>query len=285
MPAPENLNDLQSVLRMNAELVTTVEQLQQTNRQLREELDLYRRKFFGQSSERHVEDDSQLYLFDSDSDSEAMAEIEEELQEQPTPPRRRRRKKKSEKLPAHLPRRIIEADVAANQRDCPCCGEEMPITGTDINERLDMEPAKSLAGRPRRCPAVITILTTCLTSPRVVVVMDLRIFYRTFAVTRWSMHTEFMRVSTWEAVAGSWHAAATRMRAGSLSKRSPMTRSPVRVRCRFIAASTTSRIALVIFRWPIAWSCGSRNRLGSCKIFALGCWRRTMTGECFPRAR
>ena len=30
---------------------------------LREELGLFRRKFFGRSSERHVEDDSQLHLF------------------------------------------------------------------------------------------------------------------------------------------------------------------------------------------------------------------------------
>ena len=64
MTAPEKQDDLQSVLRFNAELIETVEQLQKVNQQLREELNLYRRKLFGQSSERHAEDDSQLHLFD-----------------------------------------------------------------------------------------------------------------------------------------------------------------------------------------------------------------------------
>jgi serine phosphatase RsbU (regulator of sigma subunit) len=64
MAAPEKQVDLQSVLRFNAELIETVEQLQKRNQELREELELYRRKLFGQSSERHVEDESQLHLFD-----------------------------------------------------------------------------------------------------------------------------------------------------------------------------------------------------------------------------
>lgn len=64
MAAPENHGDLQSVLRVNAELTETVEQQQKTIQRLREEIDLYRRKLFGRSSERHVEDDAQLHLFD-----------------------------------------------------------------------------------------------------------------------------------------------------------------------------------------------------------------------------
>lgn len=140
MAAPEKQDDLQSVLRFNAELVETVEQLQKANRQLRDELDLYRRKLFGQSSERHVEDDSQLHLFDV---GEPVGEEDEDDEPDPLEPgKKRRRKKKSEKLPAHLKRKIIEADVSPKERMCSCCGEEMPIIGTDISERLDLIPAE-----------------------------------------------------------------------------------------------------------------------------------------------
>jgi transposase len=139
MAAADNNHDLQSVLRINAELIDTVEQQQKTIQQLREELNLYRRRLFGKSSERRVEDDSQLYLFDV-GDQQADSETEE--QEPKEKPRGRRRKKKSEKIPDHFKRKIIEADVPPQQRICSCCGEEMPIVGTDISKRVDLIPAE-----------------------------------------------------------------------------------------------------------------------------------------------
>ena len=147
MAAPKKKDDLQSVLRFNAELVETVEHLQKVNQQLREELNLYRRKLFGQSSERHIEDDSQLHLFDVDQATEETVEVEPEP---PEPPKCRRRRKKSEKLPEHLRREIIEADVSEDQRMCGCCGEEMPIFGTDVTERLDLIPAELFVLEIRR---------------------------------------------------------------------------------------------------------------------------------------
>ena len=72
MAAPEKQDDSESVLRFNAELVEAVEQLQKVNQQLREELDLYRRRLFGQSSERHIEDDSQLQR-DAERESRRLA--------------------------------------------------------------------------------------------------------------------------------------------------------------------------------------------------------------------
>jgi transposase len=147
MAAPKKQDDLQSVLRFNTELIETVEQLQKVNQQLREELNLYRRKLFGQSSERHVEDDSQLHLFDV---GEPASEDEDDEPDPPKPREKRRRKKKSEKLPAHLKRKIIEADVSPKERMCSCCGEEMPIIGTDISERLDLIPAELFVWEIRR---------------------------------------------------------------------------------------------------------------------------------------
>jgi len=147
MAAPENKDDLPSVLRINAELIETVERLHKANAQLREELNLYRRKFFGRSSERHIEDDSQLHLFDVGDQQPENEDAEDEPEGEP---RRRRRKKKSEKLPDHLKRKVIEADVSAQQRICSCCGEEMPIIGTDISERLDLIPAELFVWEIRR---------------------------------------------------------------------------------------------------------------------------------------
>lgn len=39
-------------------------------------------------------------------------------------------------------REIIEADVSPEERMCSCCGDEMPIIGTDVTERLDLIPAE-----------------------------------------------------------------------------------------------------------------------------------------------
>lgn len=139
MTAPEKQDELRSLQRFNDELVKTVEDQQKTIDGLREELDLFRRKLFGQSSERHVEDDSQLHLFEVGEQHEPH---EDDEPDPPIPPKRRRRKKKPEKLPDHLRREVIEADVSDEERMCSCCGEEMPIIGTDITERLDLIPAE-----------------------------------------------------------------------------------------------------------------------------------------------
>lgn len=149
MTAPENNSDLPSVLRFNAELINTVQQQQKTIEQLREELALYRRKLFGRSSERFVDDESQLRLFETGDEPTNGDEIEDD-QENDSPKKRRRRKKKSEKIPAHLKRKVIEADVSPQQRMCSCCGEEMPIIGTDITERVDLIPADLFVWEIRR---------------------------------------------------------------------------------------------------------------------------------------
>jgi transposase len=149
MTAPENRNDLQSVLRLNAELVETVQQQQKTIEQLREELAFYRRKLFGKSSERFIDDESQLRLFETGDEQDRGDETEDE-QEEDSKPKRRRRKKKSEKIPEHLRRKVIEADVSPEERMCSCCGDEMPIIGTDVTERVDLIPAELFVWEIRR---------------------------------------------------------------------------------------------------------------------------------------
>ena len=88
------------------------------------------------------------HLFDIGD--QASEEDDDDDPEPTKPTKRRRRKKKSEKLPAHLRREIIEADVSRKDRMCSCCGEEMPIIGTDISERLDLIPAELFVWEIRR---------------------------------------------------------------------------------------------------------------------------------------
>ncbi|MCD0460397.1 IS66 family transposase [Roseiconus lacunae] len=139
--------DVRGLQRLNDELTETVQQQQTTIEQLRAELVLYRNKLFGQSSERHIEDDSQLHLFDLGTEQ---ADGEAEEKQQDTPKKTRRRKPKSEKIPEHLPREVIEADVPKKDRVCPCCGDPMPVIGTDISERVDLVPAKLFVWEIRR---------------------------------------------------------------------------------------------------------------------------------------
>ena len=86
-------------------------------------------------------DESQLHLFDVGAQASEV-DNEDDDPDPTKPTKRRRHKKKSEKLPAHLRRKVIEADVSPKDRKCSCCGEEMPIIGRDISERLDLIPAE-----------------------------------------------------------------------------------------------------------------------------------------------
>lgn len=150
MAAPENSNDLQSAFRLNAELVETVQQQKKTIEQLREQLALYRRKLFGNSSERFADDESQLRLFKTGNEQDRGGDETENEQDEDSKPKRRRRKKKSEKIPDHLRRKVIEADVSPEERMCSSGGDEMPIIGTDVTERVDLIPAELFAWEIRR---------------------------------------------------------------------------------------------------------------------------------------
>lgn len=150
MSAPEPINDESNAQRLIAEMTRSMSAMQKTIEQLREELALYKRKLFGRSSERHVEDDSQLHLFENKPSDTAPPEVESDEDDDTGKKKKRKRRRKSEKIPAHLPRQVIEADVLPAQCICPCCGDVMSIIGTDISERLDMVPAKMFVIQIRR---------------------------------------------------------------------------------------------------------------------------------------
>ena len=111
---------------------------------IKHELEQLKRYIYGRRSERHVEDDSQLTLFDQElqSDSESESSDEEDLEEEIT--YRRRKRKKSDRFPQNIPREVQTIDVPEEERICPCCGDEMPVIDEDVRERLEYIPAKML---------------------------------------------------------------------------------------------------------------------------------------------
>ena len=117
------------------------ESLARDNENLKHEVEQLKRFIYGQRSERHVEDDAQLKLFDHEQDAAQETSFDEEaIQEEIT--YRRRKRSKSDRFPENLPREVHEIDVDEEDRLCPCCGEEMPVFDCDERERLEYVPAK-----------------------------------------------------------------------------------------------------------------------------------------------
>lgn len=117
------------------------ERLARDNEQLRLKIEQLKRYIYGRRSERHVEDDSQLTFFDELPEAESEREVDDDVIEEEITYRRRKRSK-SDRFPENLPRQVKTIDLPEEERSCPCCGEEMPIIGTDIRERLEYIPAK-----------------------------------------------------------------------------------------------------------------------------------------------
>jgi transposase len=55
--------------------------------------------------------------------------------------RRRRRRTSDGKLPADIPREIVRHELDAEQRQCPCCGEERQEIGVESSDQLELVPA------------------------------------------------------------------------------------------------------------------------------------------------
>jgi transposase len=117
------------------------ESLARDNERLKFEIEQLKRYIYGQRSERHLEDDSQLPLFNKHPESAAEIEDDAEVVEEEITYRRRKRSK-ADRFPENLPREVNTIDVSEEERKCSCCGKEMPIIATDVRERLEYVPAK-----------------------------------------------------------------------------------------------------------------------------------------------
>lgn len=107
---------------------------------------MFRRKFFGRSSERYVDDTSQLRLFESGDEQRVQDKSDDDPQEDVSKGKRRR-KKKPEKNLAHLRRKVVEADVSPDQRKCSCCGEVLGVNDTTVRLQDPSLPGKMRTAR------------------------------------------------------------------------------------------------------------------------------------------
>lgn len=143
MTSPDQIpDDIASLKRLNEQLMDLVRQQQTQIKQLTEELNLFKRKFFGQTSERHDDGDGQLHLFESASPPVQDADDVLPVPPKPRRPKAKAKEKEKEKFPEHLRRDVRYVDAAEGQRACPGCNVEMPIIGQDVTERLDLVPAE-----------------------------------------------------------------------------------------------------------------------------------------------
>ena len=149
MPRQQDLpSDIQQCHALIMQKDALVDEVNMTNQSLASdlekakfEIEQLKRYIYGQRSERHSEDDSQLTLFDDAAEPTAEPEDDSEVIEEEITYRRRKRSK-SDRFPENLPREVSTIDVDEADRKCSCCGEEMPIIDTDVRERLEYIPAK-----------------------------------------------------------------------------------------------------------------------------------------------
>jgi transposase len=126
-------------------LITTLQEqlatIHRENALLRHQLDVICQRLFGKKSERV--DPRQLALALEQLANEpgpVTQPIEMDSGETPVRAHARRRPSGRRPLPAHLPRRRVEVDVADADKHCPC-GHLKTRIGESVSEKLEYEPA------------------------------------------------------------------------------------------------------------------------------------------------
>lgn len=151
-PIPDKLSACQALLEQQGLALQELQRKHETLQQEKQELELafaaLLQQAFRKRRERYIEDPKQLKLDFNNADgavdaAEGVADaVEESEQKIPAHTRKRpRRKVGSEKLPEHLPRYEVEADVPEERKTCPTHGERKLI-GYDATETLEFERPK-----------------------------------------------------------------------------------------------------------------------------------------------
>jgi len=129
--------------------VQTIVELATKNKQLEQEKEADQlriqellRLAFARRSERYLGDPNQLQLDFGPKAEDAAKGLAEAIDEAGLPvkghTRRKKKKRRDEGLPEHLPRYEVEADVPAEEKECPEHGERKLI-GYDTTETLEFE--------------------------------------------------------------------------------------------------------------------------------------------------
>jgi transposase len=137
-PAVTDLATAQAVIAtLRAELTNA----QRENASLRHQLDVLCQRLFGKKSERVDPRQLQLALEQLANEPGPLTDpIEMDSGDTPVREHQRRRPTGRRPLPAHLPRRRVEMDVAEADKRC-ACGHTKARIGESVAEKLEYEPA------------------------------------------------------------------------------------------------------------------------------------------------
>jgi transposase len=136
-----SVDDLATARALIATLEAQLTTLQRENASLRQQLDVLCQRLFGKKSERVDPRQLQLALEQlANEPGPASDPIEMDSGDTPVRGHTRRRPTGRRPLPAHLPRRRIEIDVAHADQQC-ACGHAKTRIGESVSEKLDYEPA------------------------------------------------------------------------------------------------------------------------------------------------
>jgi transposase len=145
MDQPRALSDpIEDLATARALIDSLQEQLTKSQREiaaLRHELDILCQRLFGKKSERVDPRQLKLALEQLANERGPITEpVEMDSGETPVRGHTRRRPTGRRPLPAHLPRRRVEIDIAEAEKHC-ACGHTRTRIGEDVSEKLEYEPA------------------------------------------------------------------------------------------------------------------------------------------------
>jgi len=131
----EAAQQLETLKQTFADHVQAIEQRHKT------EMDALLRRFYGPRSEKF--DPTELLLFGLNVADQMPVDpkVVQDESGQKLSTRRIGHKHGRRKLPEHLPRIQIVHDLSAEQKTCPCCGQERVCIGSDMTEQLEYVPA------------------------------------------------------------------------------------------------------------------------------------------------
>jgi transposase len=170
-PEPE-ASDLATARALIASLQTQLTTIQRENAALKHQLDVLCQRLFGKKSERVDPRQLRLALEQLANEPGPVTEpIEMDSGDTPVRGHARRRSTGRRPLPAHLPRRRVEIDVAEADKVC-ACGHAKTRIGEAVTEKLEYAPASFLVIETARakyeCPACHTGVVEAPAPPQAV---------------------------------------------------------------------------------------------------------------------
>jgi len=157
------LNFIDNILKENLVLKNALEDAKHQIEELRFQCEQLRRHQYGSRSERHVDEDRQMSLFDQYG--EELPEFDEQIDDEKKSAVKShtRREKRSQGFPDDLKRRTVIIKVPEEKRGCSC-GLKKVFVKYEVTRKLHKVPAvyevieelREVVACPKKCPGEMT---------------------------------------------------------------------------------------------------------------------------------